>query len=322
MSQFELIGKKVEDLCRRHNADRLFMLTDTHVAPLVEELLPDVPRLVIEAGEESKSVEGLCKVWNFLVESRALRRSVLVNVGGGMISDLGGFAAATFKRGISCINLPTTLLSAVDAAIGGKTGINFKGLKNEVGAFSMPLAVFPLTSLFSDLPDPEWLSGVGEAIKTGMLDSEELFNLATSEEFIVKRNQRVVDEVVARCAAFKSRIVEEDFKESGLRKILNLGHTAGHAIEAWCMAEGKPVPHGIAVAHGLLATLRMSRDRGLIGDTLVERYSDILNRYFPPLQMTPADWEQAAQYMAHDKKNKVEGRPEWVLIKGIGCPVV
>lgn len=316
------IEEKVREKCREHGADMVFVLTDTNVDTLTRGFLPEAPRLAVAPGEGSKSVSGAESVWRFLVEAGALRRSVLVNVGGGMVSDLGGFAAATFKRGIGCINVPTTLLAAVDAAIGGKTGINFVGLKNEVGAFALPLGVFPLSSLFSTLPEDEWLSGVGEALKTGLLDSEELFELAASKAFIMERRPEVVDEVVSRCAAFKNRIVELDFLEGGMRKILNLGHTAGHAIEAWKMAQGTPMAHGVAVAHGLLIALEQSRDRVGLPREVVKRYEKILREYFPPLEMTREDWDEAGKYMAHDKKNTVAGEPAWVLLKAIGVPAV
>ena len=320
MTQFQKIEERVRSLCAGHGADRLFVLTDSHVSPLTEDLLPNVPRLVVEAGEGSKSLAGAAKVWDFLIARGALRRSVLVNIGGGMVSDLGGFAAATFKRGIGCINLPTTLLAAVDAAIGGKTGINYHGLKNEVGVFSLPLGVLPLTGLFGSLPEEEWLSGAGEAIKTGLLDSERLFELATSEAFLVKREPHIVDEVVEACARFKEKIVEEDFREGGRRKILNLGHTAGHAIESWMMAKGTPMPHGVAVAHGLLIALRKSCDLAGCDPLLPERYERILKKYFPPLDMNEHDWEEASAYLAHDKKNTVAGTPAWVLLEAIGKP--
>lgn len=303
-------------------ADRIFLLTDTHVGRLIGDFLPDAPRLAVEAGEGSKSVAGLEKVWRFLIEEGALRRSVLVNVGGGMVTDLGGFAAATFKRGIGCVNVPTTLLAAVDAAIGGKTGINYAGLKNEVGAFSLPLAVFPLTSLFGTLPEEEWLSGVGEAIKTGLLCSEELFDMTVSEEFIVKREPKIVAEVVRRCAEFKQSVVESDFREGGRRKILNLGHTMGHAIESWMMEHRGGVPHGVAVAYGLRHTLEKSvREAGLdVG--VLRRYEAVLLKFFPPLQMNERELAEAAEYMAHDKKNVVAGKPAWLLLEAIGNPMV
>lgn len=320
-TQFRDIENKIAALSGARGADKVFVLTDSGVEPLLGSFLNDAPRLVIEAGEGSKSLEGAAKVWRFLVDGGALRRSVLVNVGGGMVSDLGGFASATFKRGIGCINCPTTLLAAVDAAIGGKTGINFAGLKNEIGAFALPWAVFPLTSLFPSLPEEEWLSGAGEAIKTGLLDSEEFFQLATSEDFLIRRCPEVVDEVVRRCAEFKSRIVEADLREGGLRKILNLGHTAGHAIESWRMAQGKPVPHGIAVAHGLRLALERSRYEAGLAAEVVERYKEILEKYFPPLEMTPGEWAEASGLMTHDKKNVVAGQPAWVLLRAIGQPL-
>lgn len=318
MQDFRNIEKEVRGICEAREAGGIFVLTDSNVAPLVEGLLSDCPRLVVEAGEESKSVAGLERVWEFLMLRGALRRSVLVNIGGGMVSDLGGFAAATFKRGIGCINLPTTLLAAVDAAIGGKTGINFGGLKNEVGAFSLPLAVIPLTGLFGSLPDEEWLSGAGEALKTGLLDSEELFGLAASKAFLVDRDPEVVAEVVRRCQAFKNAVVAEDFREGGRRRILNLGHTAGHAIEAWKIARGTPMAHGIAVAHGLRIALRLSVEKAGLDPEVLRRYEAVLESFFPPLEMSEKDWEEASHYMAHDKKNTRQGEPSWVLLKGIG----
>ena len=316
------VETQVRELCARHNADKLLVLTDSNVDPLTAGLFAGAPRLVVEAGEKSKSPAGAERVWRFLIDNGAVRRSVLVNIGGGMVSDLGGFTAATFKRGIGCVNLPTTLLAAVDAAIGGKTGINFAGLKNEVGAFALPLGVFPLISLFGSLSEDEWLSGVGETIKTGLLDSEDLFRLATSEAFIVRREPDVVREVVERCEAFKNRIVEEDFREGGRRKILNLGHTAGHAIESWKMAHGTPMPHGIAVAHGLRFTLEKSCELAGCDPALLTRYNEILEKYFPPLDMCDNQLEEAWTYMAHDKKNTTSGQPSWVLLRSISNPLI
>ena len=320
-SQIEEIESSIKALCRENDKDKILMLTDSNVEKLIGEFLPDSPKMKVPAGERSKSIEMTRKIWQFLIDKNAIRRSVLVNVGGGMVSDLGGFAAATYKRGISCINVPTTLLAAVDASIGGKTGINFDGLKNEVGVFAMPLGVFPLTSLFEYLPENEWLSGVGEAIKTGLLDSMELFEMTISEDFIEHRKQHVVDEVVRRCEMFKNRIVEEDFKEGGKRKILNLGHTAAHAIEEWKMAHGETIPHGIAVAHGLRIALEKSCKEIGFPEKIYSQYLKVLERYFPPLNMTEAQMAEAEKYMLHDKKNRVFGVPSWVLLRNVGEPV-
>lgn len=301
----------VENRVRKIAGDRaLYVLTDTNVDRLTRTLLSDCPRLVVEAGESCKSLDGAMEVWEFLEKNGAVRNSILINVGGGMVSDLGGFAASTFKRGIGCINLPTTLLAAVDAAIGGKTGINFMGLKNEIGTCALPLAVMPLMSLFRYLPEEEWLSGVGEAIKTGMLAGDELYRLATSRSFIQDRESEVVKKVVETCAEFKQKVVAEDFKEKGKRRILNIGHTWGHALEAWMMARGKSVPHGIAVAYGLLETLKKS---GLATDA----YQEILNKYFPALDITEKDREEISRYMAYDKKNNKIGEPNWVLLNRV-----
>lgn len=315
------IEEAVREAARRHGAAGLFLLTDSHVDSLTRGLLTDVPRLVVEPGEESKSLETARMVWDFLEARRAVRRSVLVNLGGGMISDLGGFAAAVFKRGIASINLPTTLLAAVDAAIGGKTGVNYAGLKNELGVFAMPLAVFPVTSLFGSLSHEEWLSGVGEALKTGLLDSEELFSLASSPAFIVERDPAVVDEVVARCMAFKSRVVEADFRETGLRRILNLGHTAAHAFEALALRRGSCIPHGIAVAHGLRVALEKSCREAGLPEEVLHRYAEVLKKYFPPLPFAEDDAGELLELMAHDKKNLSPSAISWVLLRRIGSPL-
>ena len=318
----ERIEKRVRAIAEVNGADKMLVLTDRTVDNLTRDIFRGVPRLVVEPGEGSKSLDGAQEVWRFLEENKAVRRTLLVNIGGGMISDLGGFAASTFKRGIPCVNLPTTLLAAVDAAIGGKTGINFNGLKNEIGTFSMPLEVIPLTELFSYLDDQEWLSGAGEAIKTGLLDSESLFKMAVSREFLVERRPEVVKEVVERCASFKRRIVEEDFREGGRRKILNLGHTAGHAIEALVMSRGGHIPHGVAVAHGLLFTLEKSVNEVGLDSGVLERYAEVLERYFPPVNLDEADLQAMEGYMARDKKNTEAGKVNWVLLKMIGQPVV
>lgn len=320
-SQFAEARKKIEAIAESRKADRVVVVTDSVVDRLTAPCFGEWPRIVIEAGEAAKSLYGAVRIWHFLHETGATRRSIVVNMGGGMISDLGGFAASTFKRGIGSINLPTTLLASVDAAIGGKTGINFEGLKNEIGTFALPLAVIPLTALFPYLPHEEWLSGVGEAIKTGLLDSEYLFRLATSREFIEDREPAVVDEVVKRCAEFKEKIVRQDFKEGGMRKCLNLGHTAGHALEALKMAQGTPLPHGVAVAYGLLEALERSVEILGLDKTVEQRCREVVEKYFPKITISEEEREKMRGFMAHDKKNSVAGEPAWVLLSSIGSAV-
>lgn len=320
---FQAVERDLRAIMSSKDCDRMFVLTDTNVARLLPvDFLQGEPRLEVAPGEESKSLEGAVQVWNFLEKEGATRRSLLVNVGGGMVSDLGGFAASTFKRGIRCVNLPTTLLAAVDAAIGGKTGINFSGLKNEIGTFSLPLAVIPLVDLFDTIPEEEWLSGVGEAIKTGLLAGGELLKLAASPKFILRTDKKIVEKVTKECAAFKNKVVEEDFRESGRRKILNLGHTAGHAIEALNMKRGEHIAHGIAVAHGIGIALRKSVEECGAEPSLATWYEEVLQRYFPPLALTEADLAEMEQYMARDKKNRELGKPAWVLLRAPGQPVI
>lgn len=322
-----MIEKKIKELCRVHDIDRLFILTDSTVDGLTSDILPGIPRLVVPAGEGSKSLKGAEEVWRFLMENNALRRSALINIGGGMICDLGGFAASTFKRGIPHINVPTTLLAAVDAAIGGKTGINFGGLKNEIGTFAFPLGVFPLLRLLRSLPESEWLSGAGEALKTGLLEGEELFALASSREFLAERQPDVVEEVIRRCAAFKDSIVKEDLREKGRRRILNLGHTWGHALESLMLERGTPVPHGIAVAYGLLETLNRSLSRQENPKrkeelkALRSRYADVLAAWFPPFEITEEDRGKLSELMKYDKKNTTTETINWVYLEGIGSPI-
>lgn len=315
--QFRELEREVREIASAGGADRLFVITDTVVNPLSEGFLPEGARIVVEAGERHKTLESVVGIWEALSRGGATRRSMIVNVGGGMVSDLGGFAAATFKRGIPYVNVPTTLLAAVDAAIGGKTGFDFLGLKNEIGAFRVPEATLPLTSLFRFLPKEEWLSGAGEALKTAILAGGDLLDVVASPEFMVERNPGVVDEVVARCAAFKKAVVDEDFREAGRRKILNFGHTYGHALESRMLEKGTPVPHGIAVAYGLEYALRLSVKHQGKGEDLLKRMHEILRDYFPPVTVDDSDLDRIRELMGHDKKNREAGRPEFVLLGDI-----
>lgn len=321
MNSFREIEERVRGAAARIDADKCFVITDVNVDALTSGLLEEYERLVLQAGEGTKTIEGAISIWEFLCDRGATRRSMVINLGGGMVSDLGGFAASTFKRGIPFVNLPTTLLAAVDAATGGKTGIDFRGLKNEVGTFAMPLEVIPLTGLFPSLTEAEWLSGCGEVLKTALLDSRELFELASDPRFMAGRERELVEEVVERCSGLKKRIVEQDFREKGLRKCLNLGHTAGHAIESLMMEKGEGVPHGIAVAYGILFALELSMKYAGLDREVYEMYEDVLRRYFPKIELDASDWRRIKDLMGHDKKNREAGKPRFVLLRDIGEPV-
>lgn len=310
--------------------DRIFMLTDTNVEREWSGVM-DVAdlRLALPPGEESKSLDGAARVWRWLSDNGATRRSVLVNMGGGVVTDLGGFCASTFKRGIRFVNVPTTLLGAADAAIGGKTGIDFAGLKNEVGTFADAEAVMIAPEVFSTLPRREVVSGFAEVVKMALLTDAGLYARLLQGDAL--SDPALMAEAVAHAAAAKEEIVRLDPRERGLRRILNLGHTAGHAFEMRCAALGSPVSHGEAVAHGIEFALRLSETEAGLAPATADEYRDrILHRYFAPLPLPvdadgspiPDEKRALADIMAHDKKNSRPGEVTFVLLSSPGNPVV
>lgn len=297
--------------------DKTFVLTDSNVADLFD--YPGV-RIVVPAGEGSKDVGRLVEIWRALTESGATRRSILVNIGGGVVSDLGGFAAATFKRGIRYINVPTTLLAMADAAIGGKTGIDFDGYKNEVGAFRMPERVIVDGGWLRTL-GPELLAdGLAEVVKSAMLGSR--LEYESLLDMQGELNAGRLDHAAEWSARFKEQVVTQDPTEQGLRRILNLGHTAGHAFESLAAGLGSPVGHGTAVAHGLLVSLILSQEICGLPENCAGIYADrILKRYYSPLPNGVLDIPALMELMRHDKKNPKQGEIAFVLLRNISEPV-
>ena len=243
--------------------DKLFILTDEHTHRLCRPHLDGIPALeeaeeiIIGAEDVHKNMETLAAVWQALSEKGASRHSLLINLGGGMVTDLGGFAASTFKRGIAYINVPTTLLAMVDASVGGKTGINFNGLKNEIGVFAPAACVLLETEFLRSLDAHNFFSGYAEMLKHGLISTPE--HLAELLAFDTEKiDYALLKSMVGRSVQVKERIVEEDPLEHGIRKALNLGHTVGHAFESLALAERRPVLHGYAVAWGLVCELYLS----------------------------------------------------------------
>ena len=243
--------------------DKLFVLTDEHTAnlcfPILEPFaaIKNASRIVIPANDTNKTLENLAHIWKHLTQNGATRHSLLINLGGGMITDIGGFAAATFKRGITYVNIPTTLLGAVDAAVGGKTGINFEGFKNEIGAFYPAECVLISSRFFHTLGREDILSGFSEMLKHALISAEEEWErlLAFDAGNI---DYEWLTDAVFRSVSIKEGIVEKDPFESHIRKALNLGHTVGHAFESFALETARPVLHGYAVAWGLIAELYLS----------------------------------------------------------------
>lgn len=279
--------------------------------------LVDAPIITIEAGDAHKDLRSLSTIWEQLQALGATRKSVMINVGGGVVSDIGGFAAASFKRGIRFINVPTTLLAAVDAAVGGKTGINFGGLKNEIGTFRDADAVVISTSWFATLPERELRSGYAEMLKHGLLDSlEESRRLLDFD--IAAADLTGLLPLVERSVAVKARIVEADPTERGLRKALNLGHTAGHAFESLALKRGNPVPHGYAVAWGLIVDLILSHLRLGASTQTLNEFADYVKHVYGAFPFTCNDYPALLDLMAHDKKNTVSGQINFTLLDAPG----
>lgn len=301
--------------------NRVFVLVDentaTAVLPQVQcEVVDKATVITIPAGDTHKTLDTLTHVWQQLQDGGATRHSLLINLGGGVVTDLGGMAAATFKRGIDFVNCPTTLLSAVDAAVGGKTGINFNGFKNELGVFQEAQAVVISTKFFATLPATELRSGYAEMLKHGMLDSQDEFNRLLAFNI----TEASLDELLAlleTSVKVKQRIVEQDPHEKGLRRALNLGHTVGHAFESMALHQGNPVPHGYAVAWGLVAETVLSHMKMKFASSDLQALATFVRDNYGAFFITCDDYPQLLEYMHHDKKS-VSGEINCSLLRACG----
>ncbi|MCH5242863.1 MAG: 3-dehydroquinate synthase [Muribaculaceae bacterium] len=308
-------------------ADKVIVVTDENVEKIVipslegSSIVKTSPRIAIIPGEEGKTLETVTKIWDKLEETGATRSSVVLNIGGGVVTDIGGFAASTYKRGVRTVNFPTTLLGAVDAATGGKTGINYRGLKNEIGAFHMPTKVILSAIPFRSLSREELLSGYAEMIKTALFSDKDFYLQLYNLEDVVEDTQ-ILGSAVEKCVGIKDEIVAQDPHEKGLRKVLNLGHTAGHAFESLGIQKGFPVTHGKAVAHGLLVALILSHIKLGFDTYELEQYRRFLREYYGGALMQCEDMEKVLTKMNSDKKNRKYGEPAFTLLKGIGDPVI
>ena len=313
--------RTLEEAISECQHDVIFVLVDTTTSecclPVVKDYgcLKDAKKIVIEATDAHKNVESLMTVWKHLSEGGATRHTLLINIGGGMVTDLGGFAASTFKRGINYINIPTTLLSMVDASVGGKTGINFLGLKNEIGVFNNAKSVILDTEFLKTLDVENMLSGYAEMLKHGLINNEKMLGELLTFD-IEKPDLAELKRMVAESVAVKQRIVTEDPTEKGIRKALNLGHTAGHAFESFALKH-TPVLHGYAVAWGLVVELYLSAIKtGFPSDKMHQTARFILDHY-GKMNITCDDYPTLLELMTHDKKN-VAGIINFTLLGGVG----
>ena len=307
---------------KQQTHDRLFVLTDTTTLQLCWPIVNSLPCLqaaqMITIGDtdENKTLESLAHVWTALQQGGATRHSLLVNLGGGMVTDLGGFAASTFKRGLAYINIPTTLLSQVDASVGGKTGINFGGLKNEIGVFNCAATVILSSEFLRSLDHKNLLSGYAEMLKHGLISNEE--NWAELLRFDLENlDYNRLGTLVAKSVAIKERIVEDDPTEKDIRKALNLGHTAGHALESLALEQGRPVLHGYAVAWGLVCELYLSVMKCDFPKDRLRQTVQFIRQNYSDFAFDCKQYEQLYEFMTHDKKNE-GGKINFTLLGGIG----
>ena len=302
--------------------DRTFIIADETTAMLCLPLtagascLEGAKTITIKPGDTNKTLEALANVWKQLSDGGATRHSCVINIGGGMVTDLGGFAVSTFKRGVNFINIPTTLLAMVDASVGGKTGVNFNGLKNEIGVFNDARYVIISTAFLKTLAPAELRSGYAEMLKHGLISDERMWAELVNYD-IIRPDFDKLQRMVAESIKVKERIVAADPYEAGVRKALNLGHTVGHAFESFSFTTGNPLPHGYAVAFGLVCELYLSCVKcGFPTDKMRQTVTYIKENY-EPFTVTCKDYPALISLMKHDKKNTA-GEINFTLLGGIG----
>lgn len=314
----------IEEIAASHTGGKIFIITDTNCLELcVRPLLDKTPSLrkarviVTEPGDDNKNLTSLTHIWSELQSGGATRNSLVINIGGGVVTDMGGFAAATFKRGVAMVNVPTTLLSAVDAAVGGKTGINFNGFKNELGSFYPAREVVISTCWFGTLPHEELLSGYAEMLKHGLLEGRAEVDMLLDYDIAEADGAKLLP-LLQKSVEVKRRVVEEDPYEHGIRKALNLGHTAGHAFESLALNAGSPVPHGYAVAWGLVVDLILSHMQLGFDSSMIHRVASFVKANYGAPAISCDDYPEIIRLMSHDKKNITPDRIVFTLLSEPG----
>ena len=318
-----IIGKnlieKISELFDFSNYSKVAIITDTnlkrHLQTLENNLSIKPTVIELKPGEAHKTIKTVEQIWNNLSDAEFDRKSLIINLGGGVITDIGGFAASTYMRGMNFINIPTTLLSQVDASIGGKTGIDFADIKNLIGTFQQPKLVVIDIKTLETLPASEYNAGFGEIIKHGLIQNAEYFKFVTSK----KPNdfsQTELVEIISKSCEIKKAIIESDVNEKGARKLLNFGHTIGHAIESLSLNSDKPLLHGEAISIGMIAEAKISQLLGNITESDIEHLRLCLINADLPIS-TIIDTSNIFEKINKDKKND-SGYIKWTLLKKIG----
>lgn len=317
-------GESLSAIVEKISPSKVVAIIDSKVEAtaidLLNRSLPEYESISISGGDENKHLKSLTQLWDYLIKRGANRKSLIINIGGGAVTDIGGFAAATFKRGIRYINMPTTLLAAIDASVGGKTAINYQGLKNEIGAFHLPSATIISTRFFETLPVEEILSGYGEMLKHALLSDENLLSeLLTNDPLDITPDEMLHQ--VKKSVMVKQHIVNQDPLENGLRRALNLGHTLAHALESRAIAKRQPLSHGRAVAYGLIEALILSHLKLQFPSDTLHRLSTYIKETYGAYPITCEAYPTLLEYMHHDKKNE-DHHINFTLMRQIGSPAI
>ena len=303
----------------------LFIIVDEHTNEYcLPKFLPNLATEVtieiieIESGEEMKNISTCVEVWSILSELGADRKSLIINLGGGVITDIGGFIACTFKRGIDFINVPTTLLGMVDASIGGKNGVDLGNLKNQIGVISVPTMLLIDTDFLETLSQREMRSGLAEMLKHGLIYDKNYW-----EQFLdlTKVDFADFDELIYRSIEIKNEIVKQDPTENGIRKALNFGHTLGHAIESHFLESETPLLHGEAIAIGMILESYISKEKGLLSNEEFHQIKYIISNIYSNHIFNENDITSIQKLLIHDKKNEY-GKVQFALIGGIGKTII
>ncbi len=312
---------------KENKYSNLFIIVDSNTnefclpkfLPLVETDLT-IEIIEFEAGEINKNIETCVQIWNVLTELGGDRKSLVINLGGGVVTDLGGFVASTFKRGIDFINIPTTLLSMVDASVGGKNGVDLGNLKNQIGVFNLPEMVIVDTAYLETVPQNEMRSGLAEMLKHGLIYDKNYW-----EQFLDLNaiDFDALDELIFRSVEIKNDIVTQDPTEKNLRKALNFGHTLGHAIESYFLENENKTTllHGEAIAVGMILESYISLNKNLINDAEFNQIKTTLKSIYDDISFEENDIEPILELLIHDKKNEY-GTIQFALIDGIGKIII
>ena len=315
--------KTLAEMLKPSHYSKIFILVDENTSQyclphLLNNLATEIEIEIIEleVGEIHKNIATCTEVWGALSELGGDRKSILINLGGGVISDLGGFVACTFKRGIDFINIPTTLLSMVDASIGGKNGVDLGNLKNQIGIIREPKAVIVDTQFLNTLPQNEMRSGLAEMLKHGLIFDKKYWDKFKNLKDLSTED---LNHLIHQSIQIKNTIVCEDLTENGIRKSLNFGHTLGHAIESYFLENDSKTSllHGEAIAVGMILESFISREKGLLKNEEYQEIKYIINDIFERIEFTQNEIEKIIELLIFDKKNEF-GKVQFALLDGIG----